>query len=289
MPRRRNAREQDAIAGSRPAALWYRAGVRAAPLALAVLLLVTPVARVTAADGHLVLVGGGPTPADVFARALAYSGGRAAIVAILPQTFPTDTIADAAVAMWRAFGVHEVVKVSRTDAVEARAALERASLIWMPGGFQGLLLRDIRGTAIPAIVRARFAAGVTIGGASAGAAAMSQTMVADESGPAGVGVDGPRTDEGLGLWPEAIVSPHFTERRRLHPLKAILADHPALFGVGLDEGTAVVVFQGTLDVLGRGTVTILDAGRSRPRTFAAGARVRYRDLVPSAIAAPERP
>src|SRR6185436_12292219 len=77
-----------------------------------------------AGEGHLVLVGGGPTPADVFSRALALSGGRSAIVAVLPQTFPADTIADAAVTMWRTFQPREVVKVSRTDPVAARAALE---------------------------------------------------------------------------------------------------------------------------------------------------------------------
>ena len=84
----------------------------------------------------------------------------------------------------------------------------------MPGGFQGLLMDTLAGTAIPEEIRARFAAGVTIGGASAGAAAMSRTMIADEATADGVGVDGPATGEGLGLWPETIVSPHFSERRR---------------------------------------------------------------------------
>ena len=50
-------------------------------LFLALLLTVAAVANGTAADrtGHLVLVGGGPTPADVFTRTLGLSGGRSAI------------------------------------------------------------------------------------------------------------------------------------------------------------------------------------------------------------------
>jgi cyanophycinase-like exopeptidase len=53
----------------------------------------------------------------------------------------------------------------------------------------------------------------------------------------------------------SVVSPHFTERRRLAPLIPIVRDHPDLIGIGPDEGTAVIVFEGAFDVLGRGTVT----------------------------------
>jgi cyanophycinase len=229
-------------------------------------------AGAAAGNGHLVLVGGGPTPAEVFSRALALSGGRRAIVAVVPQTFPTDSIADAAVAMWTTFRVREVVKVSRTDPDAARAALERATLIWIPGGFPSFLMQTIGSTPIPDIIRARFSAGVTIGGASAGAMAMSRTMIADETTPDGHATDGPATGEGLGLWPEAMVSAHFTERRRLGPLVAILKDHPAIVGVGIDEGTAVFVAEGELEVLGRGTVVILDADRTR--TLRTGMRFR---------------
>jgi cyanophycinase len=211
----------------------------------------------------------------VFERTLALSGGTRAIVAVLPQTYPNDSIADAAVAMWRTFRPREVVKVSRTDPAAMREVLERATLVWMPGGFPGFLMQTIAGTPVPEIIRARFAAGVTIGGASAGAMAMSRTMLADETAPDGRLLDGPATTEGLALWPEAIVSAHFTERRRLAPLMPILENHPALFGVGIDEGTAVIVFNGQFEVTGRGTVVVIDPQHARTRTLKAGARVRY--------------
>jgi cyanophycinase len=232
-------------------------------------------AGVTAPVGHLVLVGGGPTPSQVFERTLALSGGSRAIVDVVPQTYPNDSIADAAVAMWKTFQPREVVKVSRTDPSAMREALERATLIWLPGGFPGFLMQTIGATPTPEIIRARFAAGVTIGGASAGAMAMSQTMIADEATPDGHRIDGPPTTEGLGLWPEAIVSAHFAERRRLGPLMPILERHPALFGVGIDEGTAVIVSNGEFEVLGRGQVVVIDPQNARTRTLKAGARVRY--------------
>ena len=225
-----------------------------------------------AAEGHLVLAGGGPTPAEVFERTLALSGGRLAIVAVLPQTFPNDTIADAAVAMWRTLHAAEVIKVSRTDAAMARTALARATLIWIPGGFPAHFMQTLAATPLAEIIRERFSSGVTIGGASAGAVAMSSTMLADDVTP----LAGPSTIEGLGLWPEAIVSPHFTERRRLASLIPIVSDHPNLIGIGLDEGTAVIVFKGAFDVLGRGTVSVVDAGRTEVRRLRSGAHFRYR-------------
>jgi len=233
-------------------------------------------ASVSAAEGHLVLVGGGPTPVEVFERTLALSGGRHAIVAVLPQTFPDDTIGDAAVAMWRALRAADVVKVSRSDTATARATLERATLIWIPGGFPSHLMQTLASTPLPAIIRARFDAGVTIGGASAGAVAMSKTMLADDVAPDGTPLGGPATVDGLALWPEAIVSPHFTERRRLPALIPIVRDHPDLIGVGLDEGTAVIVFKGVLDVVGRGTVSIIDSEHNGVRQMRSGARFRYR-------------
>jgi cyanophycinase len=198
------------------------------------------------------------------------------VVAVLPQTFHDDRFGDAAVAMWHTLRAADVIKVSRTDTVTARAALERATLIWIPGGFPGQFMQALASTPLPEIIRERFAAGVTIGGASAGAVVMSTTMLADDAAPDGTPLAGPATVDGLGLWPEAIVSPHFTERRRLAPLIPIVREHPDLFGIGLDEGTAVIVFRGLVDVVGRGTVSIVDPGRSEVRRLRSGAQFRYR-------------
>jgi cyanophycinase len=228
-------------------------------------------------EGHLVLLGGGPTPAVVFTRTLNLSGGRSAIVAVLPQTYPNDSIGDAAVELWEKTGAREVFKLKLDDMDRARAALDRATLIWMPGGFQGLLMKTLAGTPIPDVIRRRFAEGATIGGASAGAAAMSATMIADESTPEDETAGGPRTMEGLGLWTAAIVSPHFTERRRRGPLLGILRNQPGLIGVGIDEGTAIFISNRRLEVAGRGTITIIVTPDVPVRTLKSGGRLALSD------------
>jgi cyanophycinase len=228
-------------------------------------------------EGHLVLLGGGPTPAVVFTRTLNLCGGRSAIVAVLPQTYPNDSIGDAAVELWKKTGAREVFKLKLDDMDRARADLDRVTLIWIPGGFQGLLMKKLAGTPMPDVIRRRFAEGATIGGASAGAAAMSATMIADESTPEGEMAEGTLAMEGLGLWPAAIVSPHFTERRRSGPLVAIVRDHPGLIGVGIDEGTAIFVSNGRLEVAGRGTITILETANAPVLTLKSGGRLTLSD------------
>ena len=83
--------------------------------------------------------------------------------------------------------------------------------------------------------------------------------------------------QGLGLWPVAIISPHFTERRRSRPLLAIVKDHPGLIGVGIDEGTAIFISNARLEVAGRGTITILETANAPVRTLKSGGRLALSD------------
>jgi cyanophycinase len=64
---------------------------------------------------------------------------------------------------------------------------------------------------------------------------------------------------GLGLLPDVIIDQHFQQRNRLGRLLSIIAQNPSLLGLGVDEDTAGVVSgEGVLEVIGRGSVTIVD-------------------------------
>src|SRR6266536_4629025 len=67
---------------------------------------------------------------------------------------------------------------------------------------------------------------------------------------------------GLGLLPGVIIDQHFEQRNRLGRLLALVAQSPALLGMGVDEDTAALVTpSGVLEVIGKGSVTILDPAR----------------------------
>ena len=68
---------------------------------------------------------------------------------------------------------------------------------------------------------------------------------------------------GLGVLPGVIVDQHFQQRNRLGRLLWIIAQNPALLGLGIDEDTAGVVGPDhVMEVIGRGAITIVDGAQS---------------------------
>jgi cyanophycinase len=120
--------------------------------ALVALLAVLMCPAVAAAQsGALVVVGGGGTGPKIVARTLELSGGKNAIVAVLPQSSAVEGAGDDSVTMWLEAGAREAAKVAFTDK-GAAAALRRATLIWMPGGDQNRFMKAIDGTGLAEII-----------------------------------------------------------------------------------------------------------------------------------------
>ena len=69
-----------------------------------------------------------------------------------------------------------------------------------------------------------------------------------------------RLAPGLGLTNRFIIDQHFRQRDRLGRLSTALAYNPFAVGIGLDEDTAAFIApDNTLEVLGSGAVTVIDA------------------------------
>ena len=121
----------------------------------------------------------------------------------------------------------------------------------------------------------RFREGAVVGGTSAGAAVMSDSMISGNQTPPG-DTTGYYGDEfpviarhrveivpGLGFLPTAIVDQHFIRRERHNRLLSAVLERPSLLGVGIDESTALEVGpDGRWRVLGRSAVVIYDARRA---------------------------
>ncbi len=138
--------------------------------------------------------------------------------------------------------------------------LRQASGIFFTGGNQLRLSTLIGGTAVARAVRQMNASGVAVAGTSAGAAFISEHMIAfgDEgSTPIAGSV---RLAPGLGLTNRFIIDQHFRQRDRLGRLLTALAYNPFAVGIGLDEDTAAFIApDNTVNVLGSGGITVVDA------------------------------
>ena len=138
-------------------------------------------------------------------------------------------------------------------------AVRSASGIFLSGGTQMRLPASIGGTPLESAILEAFHRGVIVGGTSAGAAVMPKTMFA-------YGKGGPTPREGiaqftpgLGLTDKIVFDQHFRQRDRLGRLLYLVAAHPGLLGVGIDENTAAIVEDDNLvTVIGTGAVTIVD-------------------------------
>lgn len=217
--------------------------------------------------GTLVLIGGGCSAAGealgTFVRcANAHEGGR--IVGF--TTASSDPMGSALA--WRndlkvagATNVEIPIVDKRDLAQDERIAkmVREANGIFLGGGDQVHLVATIGGSRVGNAIRDAYRRGAVVCGTSAGAAALTETILAggevDETGVHSDMHIGP----GLGLLGfRAMIDTHFAQRRRLHRLFVAIAANPDLMGLGIDEDTALVV-QGHLGrVVGKGGVTFVD-------------------------------
>src|SRR5215212_11434468 len=156
-----------------------------------------------------------------------------------------------------------VVDVSRRkDAFdpEALGAIERATAVFFTGGDQLHVTSLIGGTPMQDVLYRRHGDGLLLGGTSAGAAMMSNSMIirGDSNRNPRLGAIG--IAPGMDFVPNSIIETHFTQRGRLGRLLTAVAHYPQDLGLGVDEDTAMIVADSQFEVIGENSVTVVDGG-----------------------------
>jgi cyanophycinase len=214
--------------------------------------------------GALFIHGGGEMPPDVVQRFIDLAGGKDSPIVVLPiaaeGNLPEDTSRDTR-ALTRA-GATKVTSLrartrSDVESPEFAAAIDSARGLWFNGGRQWRFVDAYMGTKAEELFRDLLRRGGVIGGSSAGASIQSQYM------PRGSALH--NTDmmaegyeRGLGFLPGTAVDQHFTQRRRHSDMTGLMRRYPQILGIGLDEGTAIIVRGSTAEVVGRGKVHFYD-------------------------------
>jgi cyanophycinase len=244
-----------------------------------------------AARGTLLIVGGGAQPPELVKRFVDLAGGAGhARIAVLPMASgdAAETGRDKAAEL-RGLGADAfVVNVTRAGAESDSVVrlLAGATGIWFPGGDQARLTAVLANTAALRAIHARYRDGAVIGGTSAGAAIMSDSMITGDQFRAGEDTSGYFGDEypriarrsiviasGFGFLHGAIVDQHFIRRERNNRLLSVVLERPTLIGVGIDEGTALRIDpDGRWGVEGASAALVYDA-RSADITPAGPARL----------------
>lgn len=157
---------------------------------------------------------------------------------------------------------------AEANAPEVAKLLADATGVFLTGGNQSRLTQVVGGTRLADALLLAHDRGAVLAGTSAGASAMASHMVAyGRSGPT------PKhrmvqLSAGLGVIQNVVIDQHFEQRSRVGRLLALVAQSPALLGVGVDEDTCAIVHPDrTLQVVGKGAVTIVDGSHIKTDAF----------------------
>jgi cyanophycinase len=218
------------------------------------------------APSRLLLIGGAAGSALLGCFVRLAGGAAARIVVIATASSEPGEAEDAHRSAFAEHGAGDVRALRLASRGEANDAavepvLSAATGVFFTGGDQERITAMLGGTATDSLLQTRVAGGdVVLGGTSAGAAAMSATMIVEGDGP-GVRRGSVRTGPGLEFLPGVLIDQHFAERGRVNRLLSAVALYPHELGLGIDEDTAILTDGGDrFEVLGNGAVTVVDAG-----------------------------
>jgi len=218
------------------------------------------------AEQRLILIGGGPRPMRALSTLVDWAGGARAHVLVVTWAARDEKQALADFRRDLAPYAPGAVRGAPTAPLDAaaKAALREdlawASAVYFTGGDQDHIMDVLRDRSLLEQVRARYEEGAVFAGTSAGTAVMSAIAITGDGDNTVMDGDEVEVREGMGLLPGVILDQHFIRRQRQNRLFGLVLKHPDLLGLGVDEGTAVLV-RGNRDVqvVGASKVMVVEA------------------------------
>lgn len=241
------------------------------------IMLFTPPAE-AGPKGYLFIIGGGDRPESMMKRfvdmASRVNSGRIVVLTMASAT-PDETGRNL-VEEFKNLGAKDVVYYNFTRAEAEKypnaRLLAESGGIFFSGGVQARITEAILDTPIHQMIKQLYEQGAVIAGTSAGAAVMSELMITgDEMRKPEEGHEFETIESGnvilsrgLGLVKTAIIDQHFATRKRHNRLISVVAGHPELVGVGIDESTAIIVNPDqTFVVIGEKNVIVYDPSKAQ--------------------------
>lgn len=201
---------------------------------------------------------------------VANAGGEDAVIGVVPcASREPNIVGDRYFQLFTGMGAKQVHILDirhpkECDEPRWLDLLDQCTGVFFTGGDQIRLCHLVGNSRFLEIIKANVYLGkLVLAGTSAGAAMMGEKMIA--GGSSGESPNRSLVDlsEGLGVIPELLVDQHFHNRNRMARLLSAVAAFPDRVGIGIDEDTcAALDGQGAFEVLGKGTITVVDPGNS---------------------------
>jgi cyanophycinase len=250
-------------------------------LAMALALMAAPLAQAVPPDygpakGTLLIVGGGNLEGTgIQEKFIELAGGPDKKFVIVPTAGGNRSREGGVVAYteeevvrpWVRRGLKNVrmlhthdPKVADTEAFVKD--LREADAVWFNGGRQWNIVDSYAGTLTYREFHNVLERGGVIGGSSAGATIQGEYLVrGDTSGPDVMMTAEPNHQEAFKFLRRTAIDQHINARNRWDDLIPVIQKFPTFLGIGLSEGTAIIVKGDSFEVMGKWKVAVHDNTR----------------------------
>ena len=227
--------------------------------------------------GTLIIVGGGGLDGTgIMERFIELAGGAEKAKIVVVPTAGGNRAQDGSirpykeeevVAGWLKRGVKNVRMLHThepkvADSEEFVKPLLDATAVWFNGGRQWNIVDSFANTRTYKEFHNVLVRGGVIGGSSAGAAIQGEYLVRGDTSGANVMMTAePNHQEAFKFLRRSAIDQHINTRNRWDDLIQVIQKHPNLLGIGLSEGTAIVVTGDKFEVVGKWKVSIHDNTR----------------------------
>lgn len=213
-------------------------------------------------NGTLIVAGGSAID-PILERFISLAGGVDAPIVYIPTASGDigDEARESRADILRNLGAKNVSVLHTTNPQIANTEtfaepLRTAKGVWFGGGRQWRLVDAYEGTLTEALFKDVLERGGVIGGSSAGATIQGSYLARGDTRNNQI-MTGDH-ERGFGFISNVAIDQHHIARNRHFDMFSILDQYPHLLGIGIDEGTAIVVSGNQFYVMGAGCVAIYD-------------------------------
>lgn len=227
--------------------------------------------------GTLVVVGGGNLEGTgIYEKFIELAGGPDAKFIIVPTAGGNRNPKDGSlivykeenvIAPWLKRGLKNVKMLHTADPKVADTEafvkdLREANAVWFNGGRQWNIVDSYMNTLTLKEFHKVLERGGVIGGSSAGATIQGDYLVRGDTSGADVMMTAePNHQHGFAFLRKSAIDQHQNTRQRWDDLDEVIEKMPDLLGIGLSEGTAIIVKGDQFEVMGKWKVAIHDNTR----------------------------
>jgi cyanophycinase len=214
------------------------------------------------ASGTLIIVGGGEAQ-ELIKYFIEVAGGKDAPIVIIPTAGGADSYDEnsSGAIFFKNQGATNITVLHTNDRDVANSEafvkpLLKAKGVWFSGGRQWHLVDSYKNTLTEKMLWKVLERNGVIGGSSAGATIQGSFLARGDTRNNQIMMGDHQ--EGFGFIKNVAIDQHVLARNRQFDMFDILRKRPELLGLGIDEGTAIIVRGNQFEVIGKSYVIVYD-------------------------------